>query len=276
MVSWATASIAHRFTRNIRGSTAQVEEDSDFAPPKDEGPLPEGWTAHPDPRSGRIYYVGPSGNTTWDRPAAPGAAPPPPPPPLPPSAPARSVNKEDSKGDDEMSTGKIQSVGKVEFPNSRRDAARWMRVAPIPNMPKGTSVDVYDQWRVRAAWDTNKGHVDVNGAEWAVKTRESAMRDIVSHFLKKFKMPPPSVLISVNGGADTLDITPKQKAVFRQGLLDAAKQASAGGDDDEVKSAAWIVTSGTDSGVMELVGKTMRGLEEVNVPLWTFCRETTP
>ena len=199
--------------------------------------------------------------------------PPPPPPPPPPGSHARHVYKEESKGDDIVDrSGKIQSVGRVEFPNSRRPAARWMRVAPIPNMPKGTTVEPYDSRmtiRVRAAFDPSAGHVDVNGAERAVETREAAMRGIVTHFLKKFHLPPPSVLISVNGGADTLDITPKQKAVFRHGLLDAAKQASAGGDDDEVKSAAWIITSGTDSGVMELVGKTMHGLDEVRAPLWT-------
>ena len=96
------------------------------------------------------------------------------------------------------------------------------------------------------------------------------MRRMVKHMLTNWRLAPPSVLISVNGGAGTLDITSKQEAVFKQGLLDAARQASAGGDEDQIKSAAWIMTGGTNTGVMKLTGKTMHGLdnpEDIQIPL---------
>ena len=38
-------------------------------PPAAPDALPEGWTAHVDPQSGKTYYAGPGNVTTWDKPA---------------------------------------------------------------------------------------------------------------------------------------------------------------------------------------------------------------
>lgn len=50
------------------------------AAPPPAAALPEGWTAHTDPNTGKTYYAGPGGVTQWEAPApapAPEAAPPP-------------------------------------------------------------------------------------------------------------------------------------------------------------------------------------------------------
>jgi hypothetical protein len=40
------------------------------APAVPDALLPDGWTAHVDPASGKTFYVAASGDTTWDVPAA--------------------------------------------------------------------------------------------------------------------------------------------------------------------------------------------------------------
>lgn len=122
--------------------------------------------------------------------------------------------------------------GRVEFPASSRPPAKWAKISPA--------------------------------------TDENAMADIVQLLMKAWHLPAPSVLISVTGGASSLDLNDQQKLVFRRGLLQAAKRASSGGsgEDGEMAMAPWLITGGTNSGVMELVGRTMHGLEaDVNPPI---------
>ena len=186
-----------------------------------------------------------------------------------PASPSPSDKKKKLPSDEEEEeedTPFILGRGRVEFPNSRpqAQASQWCRVAPIPPMPPGTRVELADDNGVRAALEKEGAEGNLALADAALEEREATMRGIVRHFLKTMHLPRPSVLISIYGGAGVLDITREQMAVFRHGLLDAVRQTSACGD----KSTAWIVTGGTDSGVMQLTGKTMHGLdEEITIPL---------
>ena len=107
-------------------------------------------------------------------------------------------------------------------------------------------------------------------AKWARFPAETSSQSILQSLIASWRLPAPSVIISVTGGAKSLELNDKQKLVFRRGLLQAAKQASAGGGDDidgEVPTTAWIVTGGTQSGVMELVGRAVQGLEIEDPPI---------
>ena len=54
--------------------------------------------------------------------------------------------------------------------------------------------------------------------------------------------------------------------ICRRGLLEAARQTSGGGDEDQTRTVAWVVTGGTDAGVMADVGKIiMRDLTDLDV-----------
>ena len=130
------------------------------------------------------------------------------------------------------SKGAIASdFGRIEFPSSVRAPAKWLRT--------GSS------------------------------TEEVVVAGLVKIMMKDWRLPAPSVIISVTGGADTLEVNDKQKLVFRRGLLGAAKRASAAGrgsqeraeEDAELPMAPWIFTGGTNAGVMELVGRTMLGID---------------
>ena len=89
--------------------------------------------------------------------------------------------------------------------------------------------------------------------------------------LEPFGLSPPSALISVTGAADTTisDLSPKEQEIFRHGLREVARI-----------SKAWIITGGTESGVMKLVGDlvgeaTDKGLKTVclGVAPWDVVRE---
>ncbi|CAH3020787.1 unnamed protein product, partial [Porites evermanni] len=73
--------------------------------------------------------------------------------------------------------------------------------------------------------------------------------DDVLHLLQKeWKLELPKLVISVTGGAKNFVMHPKLKDLFRQGLLKAAKT-----------TGAWIITGGTNTGVMKHVGKAVKG-----------------
>ena len=70
-----------------------------------------------------------------------------------------------------------------------------------------------------------------------------------------WQMPKPEVLITITGGAQDFKMDTELRVAFGDGLAAAASSAR-----------AWIITGGTDTGVMKLVGDAMheRG---VNVPV---------
>lgn len=65
---------------------------------------------------------------------------------------------------------------------------------------------------------------------------------------KEWKLELPKLLISVTGGAKNFVLHPRLKQVLRQGLLKAAQT-----------TGAWIMTGGTNTGVMRHVGEAVRG-----------------
>ena len=96
------------------------------------------------------------------------------------------------------------------------------------------------------------------------------MSELVQLLIHSWRLPAPSVIISVTGGASSLELNDKQRLVFRRGLLQAARRASTGGsgEEGEMPMAPWLISGGTNSGVMELVGRTMQGLEaDVTPPI---------
>ena len=69
---------------------------------------------------------------------------------------------------------------------------------------------------------------------------------IVPFLIKVWKLPPPEIIISVTGGAQALTLDALLQEEFNKGLVSAATAAH-----------AWVITGGTDTGVMHLVGKAM-------------------
>ncbi len=74
-------------------------------------------------------------------------------------------------------------------------------------------------------------------------TSEALLANI---FQRHWRIPSPDAIISITGGAQDFVLTPQLHSVFKKGLVDAVSCAN-----------VWMVTGGTDSGVMKLVGNTM-------------------
>ena len=77
---------------------------------------------------------------------------------------------------------------------------------------------------------------------------DTASPAYLAHFLRRnWGLKTPEVLITVVGSAQGFDLEPLLEAAFGEGLASAATRAD-----------AWIVTGGTDTGVMKLVGNVLK------------------
>ena len=76
----------------------------------------------------------------------------------------------------------------------------------------------------------------------------------ISRLLERYwLLPAPEFIITVTGGAQDFVLTQKLRTLFNAGLVKAA-----------TSTKAWVITGGTDSGVMKFVGQAMH---EYNVDL---------
>jgi len=76
---------------------------------------------------------------------------------------------------------------------------------------------------------------------------DTDVNQLMQMMLDKWNMEKPNLLISVTGGAKNFRLKPRLKEVFRHGLIKAADS-----------TGAWIVTGGTNAGVMKHVGEAIR------------------
>ena len=63
---------------------------------------------------------------------------------------------------------------------------------------------------------------------------------------KVWKLEEPSVLLAITGGAADLNLSADLEEMIKEGLIKAARS-----------TRAWIITGGTDTGVMKLTGEAM-------------------
>ena len=69
---------------------------------------------------------------------------------------------------------------------------------------------------------------------------------VVKVLLSYWRIKQPSMLLSITGSSQALDLEPRLEALIKEGLLLAARS-----------TRAWMITGGTDTGVMELAGKAL-------------------
>jgi hypothetical protein len=100
--------------------------------------------------------------------------------------------------------------------------------------------------RPPAKWARVAMEPDANDKEHKVEVK--AILELMSS--TAWNLHKPCALISVTGAAKALDISEQLKQEFQRGLLEAVSS-----------SDAWVTTGGTSSGVMELVGRTLRSLD---------------
>ena len=95
-----------------------------------------------------------------------------------------------------------------------------------------------------------------HGESSFVTVSDSTSIDLFTNFMAFcWKLWRPEVVISITGGARDFDLTPRLLRVFDRGLVDAARA-----------SKAWLITGGTDTGVMKIVADAMAS-HGVNLPV---------
>ena len=88
---------------------------------------------------------------------------------------------------------------------------------------------------------------------------------VVNLLLRGWRLKPPSVIISVTGSAQGMSIEPRLENLFIEGLSSAAFCTN-----------AWVITGGTNTGVMALAGKAMAARDGITgqselTPVIGFC-----
>ena len=201
---------------------------------------------------GDLYYWNEKGESTYERPADYVAQPEPAPLSLltPRGTTLSQLRTRKQEEYYRFLDGKgIMDHGRIEFPSSKKPLAQWVRVdASIANQPS-TLEDLLITTLRDPSYDDLSA--DATGTE------------------SMWNLPRPSVIISVTGGAVNIDLDDKQKLIFNRGLRKAINQATAGfggvsaaDNDEDTPTTPWIVTGGTNYGVMELVGRAMQSLDD--------------
>lgn len=84
-------------------------------------------------------------------------------------------------------------------------------------------------------------------AKYACFHDDTDVSDVFKLLSECWKLKAPSVLFSVTGSAQELNLEPKLTKDFEKGLAEAVDCTD-----------GWVVTGGTDTGVMALVGRALR------------------
>uniref|UniRef100_A0A8R1DWQ5 LSDAT_euk domain-containing protein n=1 Tax=Caenorhabditis japonica TaxID=281687 RepID=A0A8R1DWQ5_CAEJA len=77
-------------------------------------------------------------------------------------------------------------------------------------------------------------------AQFARVSFDTDPRDLTHLMMKVWKLRPPKLIITINGGLTKFDLQPKLARTFRKGIMKIAKSTD-----------AWIITSGLDEGVVK-------------------------
>ena len=127
-----------------------------------------------------------------------------------------------------------------------------------------TSVYVYRHFGpalfIDSTGESSHGRVDfLDGSlkppPWIRITQTSSPARLVKLLDYYWELPRPEVLITVTGGAQDFSLSPQLQAAFDRGLVTAATSAK-----------AWVISAGSDTGVMKLVGEAI-AKQEATLPL---------
>jgi hypothetical protein len=133
--------------------------------------------------------------------------------------------------DDEMST--TATHGQLSFQHGRE----------VLNPAAGSLEEARQARFMRVECDSKKFE-DLSPAEQV--ERVTLFKGLVDFMQQAWKMEMPSVIFSVTGSAEEFTLRPKFRDTFMSALLNATRSTN-----------AWIVTGGSDSGIMKLVGDTL-------------------
>ncbi|XP_038078290.1 transient receptor potential cation channel subfamily M member 3-like isoform X2 [Patiria miniata] len=111
------------------------------------------------------------------------------------------------------------------------DDGRYTRRSPT---------DAFGEVEFQGVWTSTR-------AKYVRVAHDTPASDILDLLTNTWDLPLPKLLIEVTGGAKDFVLQPKLRRVFRKGIVKVAESTD-----------AWILTGGTNTGVMKHVGKALR------------------
>ncbi|XP_022086912.1 transient receptor potential cation channel subfamily M member 3-like isoform X2 [Acanthaster planci] len=111
------------------------------------------------------------------------------------------------------------------------DDGRYTRRSPT---------DAFGEVEFQGVWTSTR-------AKYVRVAHDTQASDILDLLTNIWNLPLPKLLIEVTGGAKDFVLQPKLRRVFRKGIVKVAESTD-----------AWILTGGTNTGVMKHVGKALR------------------
>eukprot|EP00736_Rhodelphis_marinus_P002900 Rmarinus@m.18823 len=84
----------------------------------------------------------------------------------------------------------------------------------------------------------------MKSAQYVRVSEETDPKDVVQLMYEYWRLPRPQLVISVTGGAQDFDLKPSLRHAFMRGLMRTA-----------TSTKAWIISGGSDAGVMQYIGQ---------------------
>ncbi|CAF4854401.1 unnamed protein product [Rotaria sp. Silwood1] len=102
-------------------------------------------------------------------------------------------------------------------------------------------------------FDENKLDATSRPSEYIRLSLETSAETVVKFMKQGWRLPKPDLIISVTGGAKNFDMSTRLKKIFQSGLVSAA-----------ITTNAWLITAGTNAGVVKEVGEALNNYRYKN------------
>ncbi|CAF3929782.1 unnamed protein product [Rotaria sp. Silwood2] len=102
-------------------------------------------------------------------------------------------------------------------------------------------------------FDENKLDATSRLSEHIRLSLETTAETVVKFMQQGWRLPKPDLIISVTGGAKSFDMSARLRKIFQSGLVSAA-----------ITTNAWLITAGTNAGVVKEVGEALNNYRYKN------------
>ncbi|CAF4333537.1 unnamed protein product [Adineta steineri] len=102
-------------------------------------------------------------------------------------------------------------------------------------------------------YDENELDSNTRLSQYIRLNLETNAETVVKFMQQGWRLPTPDLIISITGGAKQFDMSARLRKIFQRGLVAAA-----------VTTNAWLITAGTNTGVVKEVGEALNNYRYKN------------
>ncbi|XP_066935830.1 transient receptor potential cation channel subfamily M member-like 2 [Clytia hemisphaerica] len=158
-----------------------------------------------------------------------------------------------AKGMDETDFSDI-SKADLKPCNQRRSSVRWVKSTIKAYEEPGKTIETNSFGECHFLGATRKAK-----GKFIRIAHDTSMKNTFSLLTEHWMIDVPQLLISVTGGAKSFHMDPRLKQQFASGLVKVANTPG-----------AWVITGGTNTGVMKHVGEALQGATKCLIGIATY------